>query len=187
MARHASGIFSSKRRTLMSREKIYEIALDTRNLEISLFWQRCNYFLLLNSALAYGYIQLRDEFLILPFTVIGFAVCMLWYRVALGSKYWQERWEAKLHRLELDYRRQGYFPKDVTLFSAKWPEIHRDVKTSLESANHSIFEQLIDRQILRKPSVTQSMIYLVLMFTVSWALVFLYQFYRMLNHLVFGQ
>lgn len=37
--------------------EIYKMALDTRNLEINLFWQRCNYFLILNSALAYAYLR----------------------------------------------------------------------------------------------------------------------------------
>lgn len=170
----------------MSRPEVYQIALATRNLEISLFWQRCNYFLLLNSALAYGYIQLRDEFLILPVTLLGLAVCVLWYRVALGSKYWQERWEAKLHQLELDYRQKGYFPRAVTLFSTPWQDIRKDVKDSLGSANHSLFEQVIDNQILKKPSVTQSMVYLVLIFTASWVLVFLYQLYKLLDYIVFG-
>lgn len=170
----------------MSRPELYQIALTTRNLEISLFWQRCNYFLLLNSALAYGYIQLKDEFLILPVTLIGLVVCALWYRVALGSKYWQERWEAKLHQLELDYQQAGYFPRDVTLFSTPWPDIHKEVKDSLSSANHSLFERIIDDQILKKPSVTQSMVYLVLTFIAGWVLVLLYQFYILLNHIVFS-
>lgn len=170
----------------MSRPEVYQIALATRNLEISLFWQRCNYFLLLNSALAYGYIQVKDEALMLPVTLLGLVVCVLWYRVALGSKYWQERWEAKLHQLELDYRKSGHFPHDIMLFSAPWQDIYKDVKTSLQSANHSLFEQIIDDQILKKPSVTQSMVYLVLVFTATWIMVSLYQFYRLLNLVTFG-
>jgi hypothetical protein len=170
----------------ISRPEVYQIALATRNLEISLFWQRCNYFLLLNSALAYGYVQLRDEFLILPVTVLGLLVCVLWYRVALGSKYWQERWEAKLYQLEVDFQKKGFFPRDVTLFSTPWRDIRTDVKSSLGSANHSLFEQVIDNQILMKPSVTQSMVYLVLIFIAAWVLVFLYQFYKLLDHVLFG-
>lgn len=170
----------------MSRRELYRIALDTRNLEISLFWQRCNYFLLLNSALAVAYIQLKDEHLILPVTVLGLVVCVLWYRVALGSKYWQERWEAKLQALEIDYREKGYFPRDAVLFSASWQEIQSDVATSLAATPRSRFEQFIGQQILKKPSVTQSMIYLVLTFIASWVLVFLYQFYRLLVNIAFA-
>jgi hypothetical protein len=186
MMRRPSGKTAAKRGESISRADIYHVALSTRNLEISLFWQRCNYFLLLNSALAYGYIQLTKEFFIFPFTVLALMVCIQWYRVALGSKYWQENWEAKLHQLELDYRLDGYFPSNQSLFSTPWKAIHKNVKNSLESANHSLFEQIIDNQILKKPSVTQSMVYLVLMFTVSWIFVVLYEFYRLLDHIVFG-
>lgn len=168
----------------MSRTELYRIALATRNLEINLFWQRCNYFLLLNSALAYGYVQLREEFLSVPFSLLGLIVCVLWYRVALGSKYWQEHWEAKLHRLEIDYRNKGYFPADTMLFSTPWQEIQSEVGDSLAAANHTIFEQLIDSQILKKPSVTQAMVYLVIIFAVCWILIFLFQFYIFLDGVV---
>jgi hypothetical protein len=39
---------------------IYKYVLDTRNFEISLFWQRSNYFLVLNSALAVGFFSLKS-------------------------------------------------------------------------------------------------------------------------------
>ena len=34
---------------------LYRTLLDTRNLEINLFWQRCNYFLVLNTGVALGF------------------------------------------------------------------------------------------------------------------------------------
>src|SRR4029079_19741708 len=34
---------------------VYRVALETRKLEIRLFWQRSNYFLVLSTALAIGY------------------------------------------------------------------------------------------------------------------------------------
>src|SRR4051794_39983352 len=36
----------------------YQVLLSTRNLEIGLFWQRSNYFLVLNSGLALGFFSL---------------------------------------------------------------------------------------------------------------------------------
>ena len=35
--------------------KIYEIAVETRKLEIDLFWKRSNYFLVLSTATAVGF------------------------------------------------------------------------------------------------------------------------------------
>ena len=44
--------------TKIEDKDLYRVALDTRNLESTLFWQRCNYFLVLNSALALGFFNL---------------------------------------------------------------------------------------------------------------------------------
>jgi hypothetical protein len=38
---------------------VYKLVSDTRNFEISLFWQRSNYFLALNSALAVGFFNIK--------------------------------------------------------------------------------------------------------------------------------
>lgn len=159
----------------ISSTDLYKTALNTRNFEINLFWQRCNYFLVLNSALAYGVISLKDDKYLLPLSILGTLVCLLWYRVALGSKYWQERWEFCLNRLETDLKGRKHFPTEVTLFSGRWQDIQKEVEESLSMSQHSLLERIIDRQILRKPSVTQSMIYLVVIFFVSWLMLLVVQ------------
>jgi hypothetical protein len=161
--------------------EIYKMALDTRNLEINLFWQRCNYFLILNSALAYAYLSLKDLNLALPVTVLGFIVCIFWYRVALGSKYWQERWEAKLGEVERSFKVKGTFPLDIELFGTSWPRIRREVAASLHNKEHkhTVLESIVAAHILTKPSVTQAMMYLVLTFCAGWVGVFMYQVYQL--------
>jgi hypothetical protein len=172
---HNKIIMNSGPTDRITSDQIYKITLDTRNLEINLFWQRCNYFLILNSALAYAYLTLKDAKLALPVTVLGFIVCVFWYRVALGSKYWQERWEAKLCEVESTFRAKGSFPKDVELFGTDWRKIRREVSESLHNKQQGVLEAIIAAQIMRKPSVTQAMMYLVLTFCVSWVGVFMYQ------------
>ncbi|WP_454743985.1 RipA family octameric membrane protein [Cupriavidus necator] len=154
---------------------LYKTALNTRNFEINLFWQRCNYFLVLNSALAYAVISLKNDRYLLPVSILGTLVCLLWYRVALGSKYWQERWEFRLNQLETELKKKRHFPEEVTLFSGRWQDIQKEVEDSLSRSQHSFLERIIDRQILSKPSVTQSMIYLVVIFFVSWLILLLAQ------------
>lgn len=166
--------------------EIYKMALDTRNLEINLFWQRCNYFLILNSALAYAYLRHGDKNLSIPMTVLGFIVCIFWYRVALGSKYWQERWEAKLGEVETTFKGNGTFPLDIELFTADWEKIKREVSGSLHKENHTAFESIVANQILTKPSVTQAMMYLVLTFALSWLCVFLYQIAQLMENILNG-
>ena len=166
---------ASSKSLLITPYELFKTALDTRNLEINLFWQRCNYFLVLNSALAYGVVSGKSDHYLLPLAIVGTLVCWLWYRVALGSKYWQERWEFCLKDLEDQLKEQKHFNENVTLFSGHWQNIQNEVRHSLSSSQHSLFEKFIDRQILTKPSVTQSMIYLVIIFFFGWLILLLTQ------------
>ena len=161
-------LFNNLEKNSISTEKIYDIALQTRNLEINLFWQRCNYFLVLNSALAVGFFNIKDQVLLIPTAFLGLVVCVLWYRVALGSKYWQERWEYCLRRTESDLRDKKIYNSQIPLFSAKWQEIRDDVRESLQANRHTGLERIIDDQIMTKPSVTLSMFYLVISFGIAW-------------------
>jgi len=79
-------------------KEIFKIALFQRNFEIQMFWQRCNYFLLLNSAVGAGAIStaaIKDIPIIFVaiFCAIGAGVCIAWIAVGLGAKYWQSYWE----------------------------------------------------------------------------------------------
>ena len=76
----------------------YRVAKEARNLEITLFWQRSNYFLVLSTAIAAGFFSLHDAKYALPLAIFGLVVGLLWIAVNLGSKFWQSRWE---HRLRL--------------------------------------------------------------------------------------
>ena len=77
----------------------FKIALETRNFEIELFWKRCNYFLVLNTALAVGIFLLFREggepplLLLFLIFLVGIFVCIAWIMVGYGSKYWQAHWE----------------------------------------------------------------------------------------------
>jgi hypothetical protein len=163
----------------ISSGEIYKMALTTRNLEINLFWQRCNYFLILNSALAYAYVTATDKNLSLPIAILGFIVCVFWYRVALGSKYWQEHWEAKLNEVETIFKADKTFPSRIKLFTSTWQESHGYVARSMGTKPRSVFESIVAAQVLSKPSVTLSMMYLVLAFCAGWIGIFLYQMYQL--------
>ncbi len=62
-------------------------------MEIGLFWQRSNYFLVLNTAIATGFFVLVDKSAPLAVLLgpLGCWVSVLWFAVNLGSKYWQTR------------------------------------------------------------------------------------------------
>lgn len=142
---------------------IYKVALDTRNFEISLFWQRSNYFLVLNSALALGFFNLPKLEYAFPLALFGFFVSALWLRVNLGSKFWQSRWEQRLSEIERK------ISPDLQFFAADWSTIQSDVEKSIKKNNHQgWFRRWLDNQVLKKPSVSYNMTVLSIVFCVGW-------------------
>ncbi len=93
----------------------YRVAKEARNLEIMLFWQRSNYFLVLSTAVAVGFFSLRDAKYALPLAIFGLVVGLLWIAVNLGSKFWQSRWEHRLRLTEDPEHRPGWMRVDRVL------------------------------------------------------------------------
>lgn len=155
----------------MKDKDIYKIALDTRNFEISLFWQRSNYFLVLNSALALGFFKLQglDAFLL---ALLGLLASGLWFRVNCGSKFWQSRWEYRLSKIEekIDPDLQFFFVNKSTAKS--------DVEKSLAYNEHKgCFHLWVDKQVLKKYSVSYHMTLLSFMFVLTWSFLFIFRLF----------
>jgi hypothetical protein len=158
-------------------KEAYKIALDTRNLEIGLFWQRSNYFLALNTALAIGFFNINDRGYTLLLALFGFAISLLWYRVNLGSKFWQSRWEHRLRVVEEE------IAPDLKFFAADWETIRKDVQASLKTSAHKGFQKFVDRGILKKHSVSYQMIRLSILFVLGWAFLSATQAFQVCNML----
>lgn len=105
-----------------SNFELYKIALDTRNLEIGLFWQRSNYFLVLNTATAVGFFFKAAEKYQIIIGLFGFFVALLWFGINLGSKFWQSRWEYRLAKTE------KMLGNEIDFFSADLETVQSDVK-----------------------------------------------------------
>jgi hypothetical protein len=149
---------------------LYRVALETRNLELALFWQRSNYFLVLNTALALGFFNVKSYFDALVLSGVGCLVSVLWLLMNAGSKFWQSRWE---HRLRLV---EQHLAPGADLFSADWPTIRDDVRKSLASSRHSVFRKPFDALVLKKPSVTFLMVLLSFLFILGWTILFVLKF-----------
>ncbi|MCL2297648.1 MAG: hypothetical protein FWC38_04515 [Proteobacteria bacterium] len=148
----------------------YRIAHETRNFEIEMFWKRCNYFLVLNTAVATGFFALsnaQDSWYKIALVVLGIIVSLIWFFVGLGGKFWQCRWEQRLLTIEKE------IGGGCGLFSATWEEIKLDVEESLSNDGECKKKlDWIDRQIMKKPSVSKQMIYLSLIFLLFWCFLF---------------
>jgi hypothetical protein len=148
--------------TTIEGKDLYRMAFDTRNLEITMFWQRCNYFLVLNSALALGFFNLKSSWYAVLLAVVGFIAAVLWFAVSLGSKFWQDRWEYRLSEIE------KRVAPNVEFFATDWATVKRDVEASLRSSQHAWPQRCLDRLVLKKPSVSFVMMLLSLLFVAAW-------------------
>ncbi len=145
----------------------YRVAREARNLEITLFWQRSNYFLVLSTAIAIGFFSLHEQKYALPLAVFGLVVGLLWIAVNLGSKFWQCRWEHRLRLTEEQLR------PNLNLFSATWETVQDDVRQSFQFRRRGIIHRIYTRLVLLKPSVTLMMTLLSLAFVGFWIAVML--------------
>lgn len=156
----------------LEAKDLFKFVLDTRNFEITNFWQRSNYFLVLNTGLAIGFFNLKDGAAVYAPLVaaLGVFVCFLWTRVALGSKFWQVHWEQKLAEVERMYLARGILDAELGLFSQSMTEVKDEVRKTLESeSHHGRLAKWIDSLVMRKPSVTLAMITLSASFGLAWA------------------
>lgn len=157
---------NSKKETDPSELKI---ALDNRAFEIQLFWQRSNYFLVLMTALGIGAFTIKDE--MLSPVVALFAICCsyFWFRTNLGSKFWQESWEVEVIALAKELH--------IRSFERPIPEVIDQVNRSFydgqDLEKRSALRRWVDRQTVRKHSVTYNMILLSLVSTAIWTIVFI--------------
>ncbi len=145
---------------------LYKIALETRNMEIALFWQRSNYFLALNTAVAVGFfIKAGEDYQVL-IGIFGVVISVLWFGINLGSKFWQSRWEWQVKKAEEELNKLESM--NIGFFSAPWETIKDDVEESLKFSKHGKIRKLFDRLILCKPSVSFIMTILSVFFILFW-------------------
>ena len=88
----------------------------------------------------------------------------LWVLVNLGSKFWQSRWEQRLHETE------EALAEDLNLFSASWKTVRSDVEKNLGLTyrKRGLVRRVYERGVLSKPSVTLMMTLLSGSFVVFW-------------------
>lgn len=102
-------------------EKPLAIALETRKLEIELYWKRANYFWLIVAGIFVGYFSYVSSSTYRPLFALllaglGLIVSMAFYLANRGSKFWQVNWEQ--HVSLLSSRLYAKERTSVGIFSA---------------------------------------------------------------------
>jgi len=148
----------------------YKILIETRNFEINLFWQRCNYFLVLNTAVAVAFFNIKTTPQQTMVALLGLSSSVLWIRINLGSKYWQARWEQRL----LEFEKEHFPPQrfsGLPFFGASPEQVNEDAKHGLEFHSLSGLKKKVYRRALDwRPSVSYTMIWLSFLFALAWCL-----------------
>jgi hypothetical protein len=148
----------------MSPDDKFKTALEIRNMEIKLFWDRSNFFLALNTAVAVGFFSLEDKNLTLPLAGLGLLASALWFAANLGSKFWQARWEEKVSEVE-----KQHVP-DLVFFTEDYEAIRKSVERNLMRQSRGCLARIVIRMILKKPSLSMLAIFLSLGFCALWLL-----------------
>ncbi|MCH9705617.1 MAG: hypothetical protein K0U15_05790 [Proteobacteria bacterium] len=183
---------SAPENKIPSKFDLYKIALETRNFEIELFWKRSNYFLVLNTAIAVGFFNLESNqaFFKIFLCIFGGIVTYLWIRINLGSKYWQVKWEEELKQIEKQINpkmqmfdnEQGINDDLVykNLFSSSKREENNYILKEkccgekILDDSENWLKQRIYKCVLKKPSVSFTMILLSLLFIIGWILLLIF-------------
>jgi len=159
----------------MSPDDKFKTALEIRNMEIKLFWDRSNFFLALNTAVAVGFFSLADQSLTLPLAGLGLLASALWFAANLGSKFWQARWEEKVIQVE-----KACAP-DLSFFAEDYETIRKSVEENLMRQSPGRLTRLVIRMVLKKPSLSMLAIFLSLGFCTLWLLFILQLLWRAIH------
>ncbi|MFH0803143.1 MAG: hypothetical protein V2A78_12275 [bacterium] len=82
--------------------KAYETAVETRKLEIELFWSRSLFFwgFIASAFIAYAELHRFGSDISVVIASFGLVCSLAWSLGNRGSKFWQESWETKVERIE---------------------------------------------------------------------------------------
>ena len=149
-------------------ERQYRILIDTRNLEVNLFWQRANYFLVLNSGILLAIYNFTKPNQIGLFAAIGIAASLLWFWACLASKYWQTLWAERL----ADFERTQL--AGLNFFSLDAHTRDKLVAKGIDNEGLGQIETHVYGLATQCRSVSFSMLFLSLVFALGWLAVLAY-------------
>lgn len=154
-------------------KRLFQIALETRNFEISQLVQRNNFFMIFQGVLLAGLLQSAHTKPAVSFLVClaGLAVSFYQVQMAAGAKFWQEYWEAALHKVEKELishlKLQGDGRnKFLYLFHEQNGIYDQMVHDRLSTRGLGLTKSLI----MRRYSVSRVPIYVAISLTLVWLL-----------------
>lgn len=157
-------------------KRLFTIALETRNFEISQLVQRNNFFMIFQGVLLAGMIQSSHSKPVVSFLVClaGFLVSLCQVKMAAGAKFWQEYWEAAVQDIEKELIKHLSNPeaRRSKLFHLFHDDDHlygKIVKHRLAGKGLGLTQWLV----MKRFSVSRVPIYVAVALSFIWALLLL--------------
>jgi hypothetical protein len=157
-------------------KRLFQIALETRNFEISQLVQRNNFFMIFQGVLLAGLAQSSHSKPVVSFLVCLAGLLVSFYQVqmAAGAKFWQEYWEAALQRVE-----------DELMANLAQPGTGRRKLIHLFHEDDNIYREMVDERlrskgfgltrllVMKRFSVSRVPIYVAVALTIVWGMLLL--------------
>ena len=118
-------------------KRIYEVAIETRNFEISQLVHRNNFFMIFQGVLIACIINSNNTVPVVHtiICIVGIGISFYQMQAASGAKFWQEYWEIEVNksekRLKIFYENQG--KEFHQLFDKKTELVQKDVYEKMHS------------------------------------------------------
>ena len=131
--------FSEQERRL---KRIYEVAIETRNFEITQLVHRNNFFMIFQGVLIACIINSNNTVPLIHTLIcfVGIGISFYQMQAASGAKFWQEYWEIEVNKsekkLKLFYENQG-------------KEFHQLFDKKIEIVQKEVYEKLHSKQITK--------------------------------------
>lgn len=119
-------------------KKIYEIAVKTRNFEITQLVQRNNFFMIFQGVLIACIINSNNTVPVIHTIIcfVGIIISFYQMQAASGAKFWQEYWETEVNKAERSLKK--IYESDAKFF-------HQLFDKKIDDVQKTIFERLYAR------------------------------------------
>ncbi|MDU5727040.1 MAG: hypothetical protein E6Z82_05530 [Neisseria sp.] len=170
-----------KKQDVEAAEKVYELAIELRNFEISQLFQRNNFFMVTQGILLAAITQSANSIPIVSFImcIAGLLLSVLQILMACGAKYWQDRWEIGAENAEKILERLLNNEEERKIFievmgkpsnRIELKQRIRFLRSGLKRGKLPTWRKytLPYYLVFLKPSVSRIPIYMAIMFVIIW-------------------
>ncbi len=112
---------------IKDRDQMFKVSLSLRNKEIDLFWKRGLFFWGFIASAFIGFATLYKDNIGLSIIIACFGmICSFVLTLAnRGSKYWQENWEQKAHRIADEILGKYFSKEEEVMKKGMWLQARR--------------------------------------------------------------